>query len=401
MLYSANLKSMLNDWRLSFFSVALFLYALWGAPTPDNPGLVEIAIGVALFFALCHVNLAHHIIGLIRDKKEYWQIALIIFLLYGISVPVIVALVNGASSTSIMRDMIGFAFLCLPVLLTSFMSGHQPRQRVFLFLIILIGFLFSLRVLFPDFSVFYKTAEPLYLATSPLVLFSALFLVFMSCQKLFIRLKGVNIAFFIVGMFMSLVMMAAMFVDVQRACFVALILSAIILFGIAFVKAPLRALLPLGFVACLLLVISPFAIDVLHNVQMKTSRVGVNMRFQELLAIWQVMQASPMAIIFGQGWGASFASPAVGGLHVTYSHSLLSYMFFKTGLAGLALTLFYLFFLFEKLFRLYLTDPVKGNALMWPLLIPILFYASYKSLDFGLLLTLILVSAMQKKEAAA
>ena len=401
MLYSATLTTMLNDWRLLFFSVALFLYALWGAPTPDNPGIVEIAIGLVLFFALCHVNLVHHIVGLIRDKKEYWQIALIALLLYGISIPLIGALINGSSSISIMRDMIGFAFLCLPVLLTSFLFGNKSRQRFFLFLVLIIGFLFSLRVLFPDFAFFYKTTEPLYLATSPLVLFSALFLVFLSCQKLFIRLKGVNIAFFIVGILASLIMMMAMFVDVQRACFIALLLSAIILFAIAFVKAPLRSLLPLGFVICLLLVISPLVLDVLQNVQMKTSRVGLNMRFQELLAIWEVMQASPISVIFGQGWGASFASPAVGGLHVTYSHSLLSYMFFKTGLIGLILTIFYLFFLFEKLVRLYLTEPVKGNALMWPLLIPILFYASYKSLDFGLLLTLILVSTMQKKETSA
>lgn len=401
MLYSATLKSMLNDWRLLFFSAALFLYALWGAPTPDNPGIVEIAIGLVLFFALCHVNLVHHIVGLIRDKKEYWQIALIVLLLYGISIPVIGAFVNGSPSTSIMRDMIGFAFLCLPVLLTSFLFGNKSRQRIFLLLVLVIGFLFSLRVLFPGFALFYKTAEPLYLATSPLVLFSTLFLVFLSCQKLFIRLKGANIAFFILGIAVSLIMMTAMFVDVQRACFIALLLSAITLFTIAFVKAPLRSLLPLGCVVGVLLVINPILMEVLQDVQMKTSRVGLNMRLQELLAIWEVMQASPLTIIFGQGWGASFASPAVGGLHVTYSHSLLSYMFFKTGLIGLALTLFYLFFLFEKLVRLYFTDPVKGNALMWPLLIPIFFYASYKSLDFGLLLTLILVMAMQKKEITA
>ena len=64
---------------------------------------------------------------------------------------------------------------------------------------------------------------------------------------------------------------------------------------------------------------------------------------------------------------------------------------------GLFLSLVYLFFIFEKVARLYFSNPVKGNALIWPLLIPILLYASHKSFDFGLLLSLIVISAPQRE----
>ena len=117
------------------------------------------------------------------------------------------------------------------------------------------------------------------------------------------------------------------------------------------------------------------------------------MRVQELQAVWEAISSSWFTVAFGQGWGSSFASPAVGGLQVTFTHSLLTYVLFKMGVIGLFLTLIYLFFVFEKLLRLYFIDPVKGNAMLWPLIIPILLYASHKSFDFGMLLTLILISS--------
>jgi hypothetical protein len=66
-------------------------------------------------------------------------------------------------------------------------------------------------------------------------------------------------------------------------------------------------------------------------------------------------------------------------------------MFLKSGLIGLGLTLFYLFFILQKAIRLTFIDSVWGNALIWPFIIPVILYASYKSLDFGLIMTLILL----------
>ena len=90
--------------------------------------------------------------------------------------------------------------------------------------------------------------------------------------------------------------------------------------------------------------------------------------------------------------GGSYASPAVGNLYVTYSHSLLSYVLFKMGVVGLTITVIYLFFIFKAIFHVVRRDVVLGNALFWAAIIPIFLYASHKSFDFGLLLILIFVS---------
>ena len=98
---------------------------------------------------------------------------------------------------------------------------------------------------------------------------------------------------------------------------------------------------------------------------------------------------SPGSILFGKGWGATLASPAVGGMVVNYTHNLLTALWLKTGLIGLILAGLYIAGLAKGLVPLLWTNPVLAVALAVPLVIDTLLYASYKSLDFGLILLLI------------
>jgi hypothetical protein len=61
----------------------------------------------------------------------------------------------------------------------------------------------------------------------------------------------------------------------------------------------------------------------------------------------------------------------------------------KTGLCGAALALAYVLRLAARLAMLAARDPVMAAALAGPLLIDLTLYATFKSLDFGLLLLLI------------
>jgi len=74
---------------------------------------------------------------------------------------------------------------------------------------------------------------------------------------------------------------------------------------------------------------------------------------------------------------------------VNFTHSLLTSYWLKTGLCGLALVLLYLFRLGIVLARLMPAQPLLAAAIAGPLLIDISLYASFKSLDFGLVLLLI------------
>lgn len=84
-----------------------------------------------------------------------------------------------------------------------------------------------------------------------------------------------------------------------------------------------------------------------------------------------------------------FSSPAVGGLEVNYTHSLLTTMAMKGGAAMFALCLLVLAGAVYEIFLIFQSDKNGGFALFWPLLIPAFLYASHKSLDFGLILLLI------------
>ncbi|HPF78474.1 MAG TPA: hypothetical protein PLF01_04180 [Alphaproteobacteria bacterium] len=393
MPFNNQIRVLLGDFRLLFFILALCLYALWGSPTPDNPGMVEAVIAVLLMLSLGTSPSFIRLFYSLPQSQEKWFLAAMVFALYGFSVPFITALMHQTEITVILRDLIGFVFLCLPLFFVPFVQGNTDGQKFFLFTLIVIGVVFSARVLFPDFILWKSSLELLYLANSPLVLFTAIFLLSRAFQEIFDK---VTIRRFVVcSVFLGLaaIPLLAMFVDLQRASVLALGITAVFLGLLGLIKAPVKMAAPLLVFGWLCFLAYPYVLEIIENVEIKTSQVGLNMRLQEIYAVWDNTGQSWLGILFGQGWGSSFPSPAVGGLQVTYTHSLLSYVFLKMGLAGLFLTLIYLFFIFEKLLRLYFIDPVKGNALMWPLIIPIFLYASHKSFDFGLLLSLIILSA--------
>lgn len=400
MLCSGFIISAFKDIRFLCFIFAFALYAFFGSPTPDHPALIELVIALLFLGGIGISNLISGVTVPAFSKVELWQLSAWVFFIYGLFVSIVMALVNGAALILILRDIVGFVFLCLPLFLYPYVqAGGRKRKKAFVISILMIGLIFSLRVLSFEWGDVQTTTKLLYLANSPIVLFTALFLVSLACQKLFNRVSLRSFLFAAGFLGLAAITFAAMSIDLQRASFLALVITLLSLLVIGFIKAPLKTIAPMLVFLILIILAGSLFSDVLQSITLKTSRVGLNMRLQELYAVWDVAQYSWSTLLFGHGWGSSFASPAVGDLHVTYTHSLLTYILLKMGLLGLFLCLVYIFFIFEKLTHLYFTDPVKGNALMWPLLIPIFLYASHKSFDFGLVLTLILIFTSRDQKA--
>jgi hypothetical protein len=325
------------------------------------------------------------------DQKPYWFWSGQCLLLYGLVVTTIAALIHGVAPYDFIRDLIGFIFLLIPLLFISFLK-NKIRAIGFLYVCLFIGLAFSVRTIFPDTLLNIRGSELLYLANSPLVLFSSIFFIGYVAQKLFTRITIENFLLFFLGFLASLICLLAMMNDIRRASFIAVILSLLIFTMIGFVKNPVRTILPLCLLMAILLLLQEDILAVIGQITLKTSQVGLNMRLQEWHAVWQAVNSDTLTLLFGRGWGAMFESPAVGGLSVSFTHSLLSALLLKSGLIGLLLCLVYLFFIFEKLVRVVFSKHiVAGIALFWPFVIAVLFYASYKSLDFGLLLTLIII----------
>ncbi|MDB5491886.1 MAG: hypothetical protein JWO78_1735 [Micavibrio sp.] len=83
---------------------------------------------------------------------------------------------------------------------------------------------------------------------------------------------------------------------------------------------------------------------------------------------------------------------------VNYTHNIFTTYLLKTGLVGLLLLTLYLYGLCRPLFDLLRVRPLLALALGVPLVIDLTLYASFKSLDFGLILLLVMLAAQKLRE---
>ncbi|MGH1404847.1 MAG: hypothetical protein ACRBDL_11460 [Alphaproteobacteria bacterium] len=383
------------DYRIICFFIACVLYAVLGSPTPDTFGYVEVLIGVLLALSVGAGRMRDALlqpINRIETKKRYWKSAGQAFLLYGLSVPLLVSVLSGYAPKAIMRDILPFLFLFLPLLLLQVIRARPYYFRVILCSVCLIGILFSIRSVSMRYALgcpYWCGDELLYLENMPTVLFSCLFLIGVAMHRVArcFSLKSCLIAFSLLAL--SLVPLVSMILTLQRASVGAVFLYVLVLLIYHVVRSPERAF---GVVVVLLTAFSIAGLSfygISSSLLVKTQKVGLNMRPQEFYAVWQVVTASPISFLFGIGWGGSFASPAVGGLNVNFTHNFFSSIFLKTGVLGIIFGIAYVSGILERSFRVILKNPTLGLAIFMPVMIDITLYASFKSLDFGLMLLLI------------
>ncbi|NCO04477.1 MAG: hypothetical protein GW903_09865 [Alphaproteobacteria bacterium] len=390
-----------SRFQLYCFITLCGAYGLIGSPTPDAPDWKELLIAIALLGSIGISGIAF-VMGLSQQKGIEVKKArfMRLFLYYGISVPLVVAVFRGGEPALITRDVIGFLFLLLPLFLFPLIHSNKRVKdaafyKICLYSALFIGMCFAVRVIWPALS---NTTELLYLANFPLVILTAIY-----CMGQVLALGGLRFSLRQAAPLMGYVLLTALVViamlqDVQRAPMAALGLSLIVLILDQFIKAPKKAIVSVFILTSSIIFLWPYWHEVLLAITYKTSIVGLNMRAQELAAVWQVLSQSPTHFLFGAGWGGQFESPAVGNLSVTFTHSLLSYMALKTGFFGIVLTLIYMGVISYHGAGVFFRDRVVGIALLWAFIIPIFLYASYKSLDFGLLLTLILALSLYNEK---
>ena len=196
---------------------------------------------------------------------------------------------------------------------------------------------------------------------------------------------------------LSLIPLTATILVSQRASVGVVILYAAYFLFWGLRRRPWRAIIPLVLLTVLIVAAWPVVGEILHSMLQKTQAVGINARGLEAMAVFNRMTGSSLAVLFGRGWGASIASPAVGGLTVNFTHSLLTTYWLKTGLCGLVLVLYYLYRLARLLTPIARTYPLLAGAMALPLAIDVTLYATFKSLDFGLMLLLLTVWAQAER----
>lgn len=379
---------------ISLFFSALLVYSLFSSPTPDAFGAPELLVALGLLLS-------------IRMEKGERHFPLLILFMVGLVMPLVVGSIAGYPPVDILRDIIPYLFLFMP-LFWGWTARSSPEREFIIPLVAVMGVLFSFRTVYayrdilltPERWGLGAPADLLYLANSPEVLLAALFcggvgFYQMIAEQRFIRGAGL--------VFLSFVPTLAMTLMLQRAGLGMLVLNGF--FGLLVLSyfRPWQAVGVWGGLAVVGIFLYPVLVAVAGHLAQKTELVGMNSRLQEWDAVFHVLSRDKVTLLFGVGWGGRIENPAVGGLSVTYTHSFLSALLLKTGVLGaVVIVIGCLSPVFQAIRRL-LSQRDTYQVLLFcvvlsPFLVSALLYASYKSLGFGLILLAFSVLGTRKLE---
>ena len=372
--------------------LAMIVYGVFSSPTPDIIGFPEVIVGLLLCLSL-------------RVTKESQTNVSLCVLGYGLTIPIVLALINGHQMSDVVRDIIPFFYLVIPVFLLWVGSYHPER---FLTALAVIGISFSIRTILAYQPILLNPslwgqgppADLLYLANSPEVLFSALYCI--GQGGAYFLTQGQRLKGFLVSLLAVLPLMAMSLMTQRAGVGAAAIYIVISLCIVTYHKPKWGAIfafliLMAGFVAW------PVFEPVLFLLWQKTGIVGLNARTQEWAAVMNILSNDWANLLFGEGWGGRLENPAVGGLNVNYTHSLISSLLLKTGIIGSLVILGGCLWPVARSFRYLMTekrsfDLMIMGAALFPLLISVFLYASYKSLGFGLILLVFFIFPIRKLE---
>jgi hypothetical protein len=178
----------ISDVRFAALISAIFIYAFFGLPTPDDPGVVEAIIAILLIVS---VGMDGAVRALTLDMSApIWRGAGQALLIYGVSISLLVGVFSGKDVQLIIRDILPFLFMMLPIFLTDLFKERSDYFKYLLIAVLILGAVFSLRAsseIFKELLSFFKMdqgeGELTYLANAPTILFAALFLFGLAMQK--------------------------------------------------------------------------------------------------------------------------------------------------------------------------------------------------------------------------
>ncbi|MAH04468.1 MAG: hypothetical protein CL561_02805 [Alphaproteobacteria bacterium] len=383
---------------------AMLLYGALGQPTPDQLGITEIVIALLLIAGAGAQGASNLFILTPRQHvfaRPAWFNAGQLFALYGLTVPLLIAVFGGADIGEAARDIIAFAFILLPLLYWHLFREARGFRRLFFLSVLFIGLAFSLRIflplLFPSLGI--SSAAALYLTITPAVLFAALYFLAAAYLQISWRYGYMlrHICWGVIFVALALFPICAVAFALQRASVAAVLIFAVFGFIYVLLYRPETVWRLAFLLALLVLALFPYIQDILLRLETKHLHVGFNSRGMELKTVIDLGLSHWGVFLFGHGWGALFENPAVGNMKVGYTHNVFSYYFFKTGALGLVLLIGFWLSVMQQNLRLIRINPPLGMALFLPLMISSFFYASHKAFSYGVLI--LLVCALTRRPA--
>jgi hypothetical protein len=354
---------------------AIITYALFCSPTPDLIGWGECVVAVLLIISVGFSGIGTVITDDIQSRIIQFHRVFVLFML---SIPTMIGVINGHILSDIVRDIIPILFLILPL------SFYGRNMEGFATVLTIAGALFAIRYLVPYIPYFdflpNESSVLLYLANSPLVPFAAIvgFYWAVDNHPSFLTKR-------LCGCVISVICFTAMMAMMQRAPIILSAISCIIILAIQAKNKPLHSIVMTMIIITILYPIYPILIEVGLNLSEKTITVGFNNRIEEFTSALSELSW------FGHGWGHVWQSPAVGDMWVRFTHNIISYYALKAGIIGSIMAICFVIMWIGYGINHIKTKPEIMLAILTPLVIHMLLYTGFKTLDFALLLTLLIL----------
>lgn len=389
------------SWRASALFAALALYGLLSAPAPPEVRAVEAVIGALLVASLglerpLAVATGH---ALRAPALAGWEAVGALAFVWLLWAPLVRGLTLGWEVGAVLRDVVPLGYLFLPVLLVPLLKRGGPGAvRLLAAGLALAGVLFALRWWrHADWGFGAVGARAMadglrYFLNAPSVLFAA---VALPMAALGLAARG---GWWRWGAAAALLVPAALCLGALAGAVHRMALGMALLGFLATVpwwwrRAPAAVLGGVLLIGAAVLLLGDTVAGALALVGEKNRLAGTNARIDEAIAVLEQVGRSLPAFLFGDGWGAQVANPAVGGWRVAYTHTLVSYALLKAGVLGLVAVVAYLAALAPVAWRLLRSNPPLAVAVLAPLSMALGVHTAFKYLDCGLLLTLMVLAA--------
>ena len=375
-----------------FLGISAFTYAFFSSSTPDNFGVPEIIIGLCLVLFV-GLQPFYKIISL--QRMEFSIIPPPIFVIFYILllIPLFQGiLIKENNLNDIVRDIIPFIYLFLPVFFMDKIEENPKYWRKILFISIsTIGVAFAYRHLFTVSNPFQIIGKGIiygnkeYFPMDPAVLFTASLLPLLGLKEIFLNSKfRKGILYLIFGAFTYLALIAIL---VRAQILLVIFVLAVYLFFIS--KANIGKFLIISIII-LTIVISNFEslLPIVSLIGEKFQSAGLNNRDVEFIAVIENSNLSIENFLFGEGWGGLIQNPASPGSKIRFTHNIFNYFLLKSGVIGVFLIVGYFFFIAKFLWKIRTNNDnlVMKLGLFNILLVHLILEPGFKMLSIGLIL---------------
>ncbi|MBD0379769.1 hypothetical protein [Paenibacillus sedimenti] len=381
-----------------YIALALLIYATLSSPFPQNPGVFEAAVALCLMLFVRIPIGALIAAGSFRGMDQYksfpvWLHMLFFYLLWW-------ELINGAvlqgnNLVDVIRDLIPFIYLFMPLfLLPAMQKAKLDWGAILPWIISLVGVIFSIRfyikadINLTEIGRRYFSDYLLYFPYDPSVIFAGIFLPLMAIQiwrvKSPIRMIGSIVM--VIGGALALGSLLAV---AQRAPIgLAVVCFTVYALGVARQSIG-KLVLVLVLFASVYMVAQDQIASSLDLLQAKQSEYGANGKTDEMFTIFKEVAKDPSAFFLGRGWGGLFFDP-IYMAKVSYTHSVITYYMLKAGVIGLITFILYLGWVLSRMLKAFTMSrlPVILASIV-PMSIGMLFQPSYKCLSYGVILALV------------